>query len=50
MKKNLLLGVAEMGAGILLALPFEDIPAAGATAPFTFIAGAALFYDGLKRI
>jgi len=51
MKKNLLLGVAEMGIGILLALPGpEDVATAGVSLPFTAIAGAALFYDGMKRI
>lgn len=50
MKKNFLLGLAEMGTGIVLALPFEDIPAGGTTAPFTLLAGMALFYDGLRRI
>jgi hypothetical protein len=50
MKKNLLLGLAEIGAGVLIALPFEDTLTAGATLPITTIAGVALVYDGIKRL
>lgn len=50
MKQNFLLGIAEIGAGILLALPFEDTLTAYASTPITAIAGAALVYDGIKRL
>jgi len=49
-KKNLLLGFAEIAAGILIALPFEDVVTGGSTIPITGIAGAALVYDGIKRL
>lgn len=49
-QKNFLLGIIEIGAGILIALPFEDIATGGTTAPITAIAGAGLVYDGLKRL
>lgn len=47
---NWLIGVAEIGAGLLILPPSpEDIPTAGATIPLTGMAGLALIYDGLKR-
>lgn len=49
-KKNFLLGIAEIGAGILIALPFEDVATAGTTIPITAVAGVALVYDGIKRL
>lgn len=50
MKKNFLLGLAEIGAGIFLAAPFEDVVTAGASIPITAVAGVALVYDGIKRL
>jgi len=50
MKKNFLLGAAEIGAGILMILPFEDAVTAGASTPLTALIGAALAYDGIKRL
>lgn len=49
-KKNTWLGVAEIIAGIVLVLPFEDIPAGGATIPLTAVIGAGLAADGMTRL
>jgi len=53
-KKNFLLGAAEIGVGLLLASPVDELLTLGiiapAQAPITFVAGAALVYDGIKRL
>lgn len=54
MKKNFILGLAEIAAGVLIASPADEALLAGTLAPaqlpVTFIAGAALVYDGLNRL
>lgn len=60
-KKNFLLGIAEIGAGIVLASPADELLLTTGTAgvgglalpaqlPITAIAGIALVYDGIKRL
>ena len=49
-KKNTWLGIAEIIGGVILVLPFEDIPAGMVTAPFTAVIGAALAADGISRL
>ena len=61
MAKNFMLGALEIGVGLFLASPADEAlvtagtggvgaAAAPAQLPLTAIIGAALCYDGLKRL
>lgn len=49
-RKNTLLGIAEIAVGIILVLPFDDVPTAGTTIPLTAAIGAGLAADGITRL
>jgi len=60
-KKNTLLGIAEMGLGALLVSPIDEIavgigtggislPSAPAQLKGTAVVGFAMFFDGMRRL